>query len=213
MQPPYQRWAPGSVRGPTPSTRLPPHVLVAGARYPSVESLDTLIAGADKIAINSAAVGDPALITRGAERFGSQCIVVAIDARWEPEENAYRIYVSGGRKPVGLDAIEWAREVEARGAGEILLTSMDCDGTKDGYELKLTRAIADAVSIPVIASGGAGKMEHFADPRSGSEAFRRTNITEFPAAHLSPPRRSLVSAGCHGRASEHATGKSRKKRA
>ena len=119
----------------------------------------TLLAGADKIAINSAAVRTPRLIGEGAERFGSQCIVVAIDARWNGTN--YEVYVSGGRMPTGLDAIAWAREVERRGAGEILLTSMDRDGTQDGYEIALTRAVCDAVSIPVIASGGAGALDHF----------------------------------------------------
>ncbi|MBI5958958.1 MAG: imidazole glycerol phosphate synthase subunit HisF, partial [Chloroflexi bacterium] len=119
----------------------------------------TLLAGADKIGINSAAVRNPTLITEGAERFGSQCIVVAIDARWNGTN--YEVFVSGGRISTGLDAIQWARDVEARGAGEILLTSMDRDGTKDGYEITLTRAISEAVSIPVIASGGAGKLDHF----------------------------------------------------
>jgi cyclase len=119
----------------------------------------TLLAGADKIGINSAAVRSPTLITEGTERFGSQCIVVAIDARWNGTN--YEVFVSGGRIPTGLDAIAWAREVEARGAGEILLTSMDRDGTQDGYEITLTRAISEAVSIPVIASGGAGQLDHF----------------------------------------------------
>ncbi|HML24549.1 MAG TPA: imidazole glycerol phosphate synthase subunit HisF [Aggregatilinea sp.] len=119
----------------------------------------TLLAGADKIGINSAAVRTPDLITEGAEKFGSQCIVVAIDARWNGSN--YEVFVSGGRTPTGLDAIEWACECERRGAGEILLTSMDRDGTRDGYELRLTRTIADAVSIPVIASGGAGKLDDF----------------------------------------------------
>ena len=119
----------------------------------------TLLAGADKIAINSAAVRSPDVISEGAERFGSQCIVVAIDARWNGQ--FYEVYVSGGRTPTGLDAIAWAVEVERRGAGEILLTSMDRDGTQDGYEITLTRAVSDAVSIPVIASGGAGRLDHF----------------------------------------------------
>jgi cyclase len=119
----------------------------------------TLLAGADKIGINSAAVHNPDVITEGAERFGSQCIVVAIDARWNG--TYYEVFVSGGRKPTGLDAIEWAGEVERRGAGEILLTSMDRDGTRDGYEIQLTRTISDSVSIPVIASGGAGALPHF----------------------------------------------------
>jgi cyclase len=119
----------------------------------------TLLAGADKIAINSAAVRSPDVISEGAERFGSQCIVVAIDARWNGQ--FYEVYVSGGRTPTGLDAIAWAMEVERRGAGEILLTSMDRDGTQDGYEIILTRAVSEAVSIPVIASGGAGQLDHF----------------------------------------------------
>jgi len=119
----------------------------------------TLLAGADKVSINSAAIKNPDLINQGAWAFGSQCIVVAIDPkrigdRWE-------VFINGGRLPTGRDAIEWAQEVEERGAGEILLTSMDRDGTKDGYNIELTRAVAEAVSIPVIASGGAGTMEHF----------------------------------------------------
>jgi cyclase len=153
-----------------------------GGGLRTVEDIrETLIAGADKISINSAAVRDPALITRGAERFGSQCIVVAIDARWEEDEGYYQVYVSGGRKPTGLDAIEWAREVEKRGAGEILLTSMDCDGTKDGYELKLTRTIADALSIPVIASGGAGTKTHFAEAltEGGADAALAASLFHF----------------------------------
>lgn len=119
-----------------------------------------LAAGADKISINSAAVRDPALISRGAERFGSQCIVVAIDAR-RRREGWWEVVVNGGRIPTGLDAIEWARRAEALGAGEILLTSMDADGTTEGYDIPLTRTISQAVSIPVIASGGAGRKEDF----------------------------------------------------
>ncbi|MBC8446821.1 MAG: imidazole glycerol phosphate synthase subunit HisF [Chloroflexi bacterium] len=120
-----------------------------------------LMAGADKISINSAAVRRPELITEGAKRFGSQCIVVAIDGKRLPGHMAWEVYIDGGRIPTGLEAVAWAREVETRGAGEILLTSMDCDGTQDGYELELTQAVAEAVSIPVIASGGAGRLEHF----------------------------------------------------
>lgn len=126
---------------------------------------EVLMAGADKISLNSAAVRDPDLITQGARRFGSQCIVVAIDARRRPlidgQPPAWEVTINGGRLPTGLEAVSWAREAEARGAGEILLTSMDCDGTEAGYDLALTRAVADAVSIPVIASGGAGNLEHF----------------------------------------------------
>jgi len=121
---------------------------------------NTLLAGADKISINTAAVRVPSLIEEGAKRFGSQCIVVAIDAKREAD-GKWQVYTNGGRVPAGWGAVAWAREAENRGAGEILLTSMDRDGTKDGYDIDLTRAVADAVSIPVIASGGAGKLEHF----------------------------------------------------
>ena len=117
--------------------------------------------GADKISINSSAINTPELITEAAEKFGSQCVVVAIDAKKRADGTGWNIYKNGGRIDVGIDAVEWAKKVEALGAGEILLTSMDGDGTKAGYDLELTRAIAEAVSIPVIASGGAGTLEHF----------------------------------------------------
>ena len=115
----------------------------------------------DRISINSSAINTPRLISDAADKFGSQCVVVAIDAKKRPDDSGWNIYKNGGRIDVGIDALEWARKVESLGAGEILLTSMDCDGTKAGYDLELTRAIAEAVSIPVIASGGAGTMEHF----------------------------------------------------
>jgi cyclase len=138
---------------------------------------DILLAGADKVSINTAAVENPSLITDAAEKFGSQCVVVAIDAKFQVKRQKakvndlqslisnlqWQVYTHGGRTPTGKDVIEWAREAEARGAGEILLTSMDRDGTRDGYDIALTRAVADAVTIPVIASGGAGQIEHFAD--------------------------------------------------
>lgn len=117
--------------------------------------------GADKISINSSAINTPELITEAAEKFGSQCVVVAIDAKKRADGTGWNIYKNGGRIDVGIDAVEWAKKVEALGAGEILLTSMDGDGTKAGYDLELTKAIAEAVSIPVIASGGAGTLEHF----------------------------------------------------
>ena len=117
--------------------------------------------GADKVAVNSAAIMNPSLISEAAEKFGSQCVVVAIDAKRRADGSGWNIYKNGGRVDTGLDAVEWAVEAARLGAGEILLTSMDCDGTKAGYDLELTRAIADAVSIPVIASGGAGNLLHF----------------------------------------------------
>lgn len=117
--------------------------------------------GADKISINSSAINTPELISDAADKFGSQCVVVAIDAKRREDGSGWNIYKNGGRIDVGLDAIEWARRVERLGAGEILLTSMDCDGTKAGYDLELTSAVAESVSVPVIASGGAGALAHF----------------------------------------------------
>ena len=132
-----------------------------GGGLRTVEDLRTiLLAGADKTSINSSAVRDPTLISDGARRFGSQCIVVAIDSKREPD-GGWQVYVNGGRIPTGRETVAWAREAQERGAGEILLTSMDRDGTQDGYDLEVTRAVADAVSIPVIASGGAGALAHF----------------------------------------------------
>ena len=147
-----------------------------GGGLRSVEDMWRMLqAGADKVSINSAAVRTPDIITEGAKRFGSQCIVVAIDARRRrrppgPGESPWEVYISGGRIPTGLDAVAWAREVEDRGAGEILLTSMDADGTQAGYDVALTRAVAEAVSIPVIASGGAGRLEHFYDVFTAGKA-------------------------------------------
>lgn len=135
--------------------------LTVGGGIREIEDIRTLLScGADKISINTAAVKNPRLITEGADRFGSQCIVVAIDGKWYPRKNRWLIHTHGGSKPTEIDAVEWAKRVESLGAGEILLTSIDTDGTKDGYDLKLTRAISDSINIPVIASGGAGKPEH-----------------------------------------------------
>ena len=126
--------------------------------------------GADKISINSSAINTPELIHEAADKFGSQCVVVAIDAKRRADGSGWNIYKNGGRIDVGIDAMEWAKKVESLGAGEILLTSMDCDGTKAGYDLELTRAIAEEVSIPVIASGGAGNLEHFYDALTEGKA-------------------------------------------
>ncbi len=137
--------------------------LTVGGGVRSLEDIRTLLrAGADKVSLNTAALARPALISEAARAFGSQCIVVAIDAKREPSANGARwgVHTHGGRRPDGRDAVEWAREVEAQGAGEILLTSMDRDGTGEGYDLELTRAVSEAVSVPVIASGGAGTLEH-----------------------------------------------------
>lgn len=126
--------------------------------------------GADKISINSAAINNPELISAASEKFGSQCVVVAIDAKKRIDGSGWNVFKNGGRIDVNLDAVEWAVRAESLGAGEILLTSMDCDGTKAGYDIELTRAISDAVSIPVIASGGAGKKEHFYDALTDGKA-------------------------------------------
>lgn len=137
--------------------------LTVGGGIQSLENIKNLLrAGADKVSLNSAAVSNPDLVNRASDRFGNQCIVIAIDAkrRHDPSNPGWDVYVKGGRENTGLDAITWAREVTQRGAGELLITSMDADGTKAGYDLELTRAIAQQVEIPVIASGGAGNCEH-----------------------------------------------------
>ena len=144
--------------------------LTVGGGLRSVEDIrQVLLAGADKVSLNSAAVRDPELLSRGAERFGSQCIVLAIDAKQTGPET-WEVYVSGGRTPTGLDAVDWAKRGVAMGAGEILLTSMDADGTLDGYDLELTRRVTEAVSVPVIASGGAGKLDHFSEVLTEADA-------------------------------------------
>jgi cyclase len=141
-----------------------------GGGISSLEDIRSILsAGADKVSINTAAVKNPGLVADAAQKFGSQCIVVAIDAR-QVAPGKWEVYIHGGRTPTGIDAVEWARQVEGLGAGEILLTSMDRDGTKDGYDLELTRAVARAVNIPVIASGGAGTLEHIAEVLTAGEA-------------------------------------------
>ena len=142
-----------------------------GGGIRTVEDFKLLLReGADKISVNSAAIMRPELISEAADKFGSQCVVVAIDARRRPDGSGWNIYRNGGRVDMGIDAVEWAMKADALGAGEILLTSMDADGTRAGYDIKLTRTIAENVSIPVIASGGAGTMEHFYDALTQGKA-------------------------------------------
>ena len=152
--------------------------LTVGGGIRSVEDIrQTLLSGADKVSINSAAVRDPRLLVEGARRFGNQCIVLAIDAKRQAH-NEWEVYVNGGRNPTGLDAVQWAMQGVEAGAGEILLTSMDRDGTRDGYDLELTEAIASALAVPVIASGGAGSKQDFVD------VFRETQAEAALAATL-----------------------------
>ena len=138
--------------------------LTVGGGISSVDDFRELLrSGADKVSVNSAALKNPQLIADAAYKFGSQCVVMAMDAKRRPNGAGWTLYLNGGRVDTGIDAVEWAKRAEKLGAGEILLTSMDCDGTKAGYDLELTRAVSESVGIPVIASGGAGKMEHFKD--------------------------------------------------
>jgi cyclase len=155
-----------------------------GGGLRTVEDIrDTLLAGAEKISLNSAAVRNPDLITEAAERFGSQCVVTAIDARWSKDH--WEVVINGGRIPTGRDVIAWAQEVEERGSGEILLTSMDRDGTRQGYDIPLTRAVATAVNIPVIASGGAGEISHFYDALTEGRADAALAASLFHFRELS----------------------------
>lgn len=157
-----------------------------GGGISSVEDMTRMLrAGADKIGINTAAVRNPALISDGAKRFGCQCIVVAIDARYNAEWGEWEVYTHGGRNATGIRALEWAKRAETLGAGELLLTSMDTDGTKDGFDVKLTRAVSELVGIPVIASGGAGKAEHFYDVFTDGKADAGLAATIFHWKELS----------------------------
>ncbi|CAH8704753.1 imidazole glycerol phosphate synthase subunit HisF [Paenibacillus thiaminolyticus] len=160
-----------------------------------------LRAGADKIGINTAAVQQPSLIRDGARRFGSQCIVVAVDARYHEEWGEWEVYIHGGRTPTGLRAVEWAREAEKLGAGEILLTSMDADGTKNGFDVRLTRAVSDAVGIPVIASGGAGHTEHFLEAfqQGGADAALAASIFHYKEVSVQEVKETLRQQGVNVR--------------
>ena len=174
--------------------------LTVGGGVSTVEDARTLLrAGADKVGINTAAVKDPALIRACADEFGAQAIVVAIDARRQAEGGRWDVFVEGGRKATGRDAVGWAEEACSLGAGEILLTSMDRDGTTEGYDLELTRAVADAVPIPVIASGGAGTPDHLADAvdphRGRAEAALAASVFHFGTFSVADAKRALASRG------------------
>jgi imidazole glycerol-phosphate synthase subunit HisF len=156
-----------------------------------------LRAGADKVSLNTAAVNNPELIREGASFFGSQCIVVAIDAKYDPELGSWKVYTHGGRKETGLEVIEWARQAVELGAGEILLTSMDADGGKNGFDLSLTKAVSEAVSVPVIASGGAGNSAHFADAftEGKADAALAASIFHYKETSVSEVKQFLKEKG------------------
>lgn len=158
---------------------------------------ELLCEGADKISINSSAIRNPRLICDAADKFGSQCVVVAIDAKRRSDNSGWNVYINGGRIDTGLDAVTWARITDKLGAGEILLTSMDCDGTKAGYDIKLTRAVSEAVSIPVIASGGAGNMEHFKDALTvgKADAALAASLFHFREIEISDLKKYLAENG------------------
>jgi cyclase len=172
--------------------------LTVGGGIRTVDDIRRMLnAGADKVSINTAAVHNPDFVQEAAQRFGSQCTVVAIDARQVPGEQRWEVYTYGGRKPTGIDVVEWAVRMESYGSGEILLTSMDCDGTKDGYDIALTRAVVDAVGIPVIASGGVGTLEHLYDgfARAGASACLAASIFHFRQHTVAEAKEYLRSKG------------------
>ena len=173
-----------------------------GGGIRTVEDFKALLReGADKISINSSAINTPRLISDAADKFGSQCVVVAIDAKRRTDGSGFNIYKNGGRIDVGIDAVEWAVKVEKLGAGEILLTSMDCDGTKAGYDLALTRAVADAVSIPVIASGGAGELRHFHEAltEGRADAALAASLFHYKELEIREVKEHLRTEGIPGR--------------
>lgn len=169
-----------------------------GGGIRTVEDMKAILReGADKVSVNSAAIDRPELIREGVDKFGSQCIVVAIDARKREDGSGWNVYKAGGRIDTGLDAIEWAKKACELGAGEILLTSMDGDGTKEGYDIELTRKVADAVSIPVIASGGAGSMEHFFEAltEGGADAALAASLFHYKEMEISEVKEYLAEKG------------------
>jgi len=172
--------------------------LTVGGGVKSVEDIrNLLLSGADKVAINSAAIHNPDLINEASAEFGSQCIVVAIDARWNKEHEQYEIYTHGGSKETGIEAIGWAEEMVKRGAGELLVTSMDRDGTKQGFENNLNKLITDRVTVPVIASGGVGKIEHFAEgvERGEVQALLAASVFHFGEFRIKQVKEDLASHG------------------
>ncbi len=163
--------------------------LTVGGGLRTVDDIEAMLkSGADKVSLNTAAIKNSELIRQASERFGAQCIVLAIDAKREPNGKSWRVYTHGGRNPTELDAVAWARQAVELGAGEILLTSMDCDGMKTGYDVPLTRAISDAVSVPVIASGGAGELPHFADALDAGRASAVLAASLFHFGELTVPQ-------------------------
>lgn len=172
--------------------------LTVGGGIRTVEDMRAiLLAGADKVSLNSAAVKNPQVLSEGAARFGSQCIVLAIDARRRADGSGWDVYVHGGRQPTGLEAVAWAQRGVELGAGEILLTSMDSDGTLAGYDLELTRAVSDAVPVPVIASGGAGRVEHFAEAvtRGGADAALAASLFHDQVLTIGQVKEHLLARG------------------
>ena len=170
--------------------------LTVGGGIRTVEDIRAMLnAGADKVGINTAAVHNPEFVTEAAQRFGSQCIVVAIDAKRQGDH--WEIFTHGGRKPTGIDAIEWAKQMVERGAGEILLTSMDRDGTRDGFDLELTRAVSEAVSVPVIASGGVGNLDHLTEGvlQGKADAVLAASIFHFAEHTIEDAKKAMQSRG------------------
>lgn len=170
---------------------------VGGGIRESADVRKMLKAGADKVSINTAAILKPDILNEASDQFGSQCIVLAVDAKRRPDGRGWGVYTHGGRKPTELDAVQWIVEAVERGAGEILLTSMDADGTKDGYDLELTRTVADAVGVPVIASGGAGTLDHLVDAvtRGGADAVLAASIFHFGEFTIEQAKRHMQKKG------------------